>query len=127
MSFLDLSMVNNGKEYPMWVYEGVNKLMDKVDKQDIWETVDFIIKVWEKRYPAEAKQFGLDQEAYRNSRKNDFASTDDKSKRSLANIPPLIKHLFDKIISHKIEAYGSKKFYHDLVRRYPVFSSARKI
>lgn len=127
MSFLDLSVIKNDKEYPMWVVEGVNKLMDKVDSQDIWETVDFIIKVWQKKDPEAAKQFGIDQAVYRDSRKNDFAATDDKSKRSLVQIPPLVNHLFNKIIPHKIEEYGKQRFYQDLARRYPVFSSARKI
>lgn len=127
MSFLDLEIPVGNKTRPLWVVEGVDKLLSKIDSQDIWTTVDFIIKVWSRRFPAEAKQFFIEQDRYRDSRANDYASNKAQTFRSLVSLPPLVSHLFEKLLTKQIEAYDKKKFYREFSKKYPGFANYRKL
>lgn len=126
-NFLDLAVPVGDKVYPAWLVEGVDNLLKKIDSQSIWTTTDFIIEIWAKRFPEEAKAFYKAQEAYRTSRLKSSGATKSNSMRSLAHIPPLVSFLLEKLLIYQIEEMGRQKFYREFVKKYPGFSSAEKV
>jgi hypothetical protein len=115
------------KLYPSWVVEGVDTLLSKIDSQPIWVTVDFIIQLWARKNPAEAKAFFSAQEAFKQSRKRKTGASKDESFRNLVHIPPEVKLLLDKLLVYQIQEMGELTFYRQFAKRYPGFSSVEKI
>ena len=126
-NFLDLAIPVGNKVYPAWLVEGIDSLLEKIDHQSVWITTDFIIEIWAKRNPAEAEAFFTAQTAFRNSRAKDTGANKSNSMRALANIPPLVQHLLDKLLVYQINDMGREKFYREFVKRYPGFSSVKKV
>jgi len=115
------------KSYPAWLVDAVDQLLYKIRHKDIWEIVEFAIKVWEKKNPTEAKKFYKAQEEFRNSRLKDTGASKSNWIRGTVNIPSDISYLLFKFADHKIEDYGKLKFWRDFASRYPGFSAANKI
>lgn len=127
MSFLDLELPVGNTIRPLWVVEGVDNLLAKINSQDIWISVDFILRIWAKRFPEEAKQFFIDQKKFRENRRTNTGATKNKAARTLVNIPPLVKHLLEKLLEPQIEAMGKLTFYREFSTRYPGFANYRKL
>jgi hypothetical protein len=114
------------KTRPMWLVNAVDQLLLKIRHKDIWEVVEWAINFWARKNPIEHKRFLKAQRDWKSSQKNQFASTDNKSLRSIVNIPSDVSYLLEKFASHKIDDYGRKKFWVQFAKRYPGFSSGEK-
>jgi hypothetical protein len=108
----------SGKVYPSWMVAAVDELLYKVKNMDLWQTVDFVLDIWAKRYPTEHKQFLDDIKRYRATRVNEHASTRSNVWRELIMMPPLVDYLLHKIAWDKVEDYGEDKFKREFSRRY---------
>jgi hypothetical protein len=111
----------SGKAYPSWMVAAVDQLLAKIKHMDIWQTVDFILEIWAKRYPEDHRLFLEDMKRYRANRANKHASTQSRSLRELVIIPPLVNYLLNKLAWDKIESYGEDKFKRDFSKRYSGF------
>lgn len=127
MSFLDLELPVGNTTRPLWVVEGVDSLLSKINSQDIWKSVDFILSIWAKRFPDEAKQFFKEQDSFRQTRLHDTGASQAKNVRTLVSIPPLVKHLLEKLLEPQINAMGKLEFYRKFSTKYPGFANYRKL
>jgi hypothetical protein len=115
------------KEYPMWLVEAVDQLLLKIRHKDVWEICDFAISVWAKKHPIEHKKFLAANKNYRESRKKKTGATDSNFMRNLVHVPPDISYILNLVAQHKIEDYGTKKFWREFARRYQGFSNVEKV
>jgi len=117
------------KTYDAHLVEAVDQLLLKIRHKDIWEIVDFAIKVWAYKNPIEHKKFIKSQKTYRESRKHETGATDSKSLRNLVHIPSDISYLLNKLAKHRIEDYsgGELEFWRAFAKRYPGFSGVQKV
>lgn len=117
----------SNKTRPTWLVQAVDQLLFKVRNNDIWDTVDLAISVWSRKHPVEYRKFLDANKEYKKSRKNKFASTEDKSFRHLLNLPGEVSYVLEKLAQHRIKEYGRQKFWREFARRYPGFATAEKI
>lgn len=109
------------KSYPAWMVTAVDELIYKIRHKDIWEITDFCIAIWAKKYPKEHKAYLNTMKRFRANRKNEYGSTESHTWRNLVEVPQEITYLLNKIASHKIEDYGTQKYWRDFAKRYPGF------
>lgn len=114
------------KSYPAWMVQAVDELIYKVRHKSVWEITDFCLEIWAKKYPTEHKEYLKFMARYRANRKNKHGSTDNKTWRSLVEVPQELTYLLNKIASHKIEEYGTQKYWREFAKRYPGFRGGEK-
>lgn len=115
-----MDIVSNGRIRPSHVVEAVDNLMYKMKKKGLWESLDFMVKVWMEKNPEATKQFEQDQKNIQATRRK-HAAFENKSNRLLASIPEEI-HIFLNTFWHsEIESMGRKTFYTKVVQKYPIF------
>ena len=106
--------------------EAVDQLIGKIRHKSVWDIVDFCIEIWAKKFPTEHKKFLEEMKRFRANRKNQYGATESRSLRNLLSVPPEVTYLLYKIASHKIEDYGTTKFWRDFAKRYPAFRGGDK-
>lgn len=117
------------KTYDPHLVEAVDQLLLKIRHKDIWEIVEWAIKIWAYKNPTEHKLFLDAQKNYKMSRKRETGATDSKFMRNLVHIPSDISYLLNKLAKHRIEDYpgGEMAFWRSLAKRYPGFSGVEKV
>jgi len=114
----DIVAVTNNKIRPAWAVEAVEKLLQKVKKKNLWDVIDFLVKVFEKRFPEYSKARHAELKERRKNLRNPHASNKAKDLRHLISIPVPLKDLFD----YFLEDYENKEFWREFARRYPQYS-----
>ncbi|MDD3487648.1 MAG: hypothetical protein PHF35_04740 [Candidatus Moranbacteria bacterium] len=121
-------------ERPAWAIGAVDRLLDKVKSKGMWETIDFVIEIWAKKNPKEAKDFLAYRKQLTNSRKNDTGSSGTKTRsgatkasmRYLCEVPVEIQGFLDMFFLKEISK-DKKAFWRKFAKRYPFFRVAKKI
>lgn len=115
-----------GRVAPAWMVAAVDELLVKVRHMDVWKIVDFCIEIWAKKYPTDHKKYLDEMKKYRANRKNKYSSTKTMWLRELVIAPQELTYLLNKVASHRIEEYGTAKFWRDFSRKYPGFRPGEK-
>lgn len=92
----------------------------------MWEVIDFVLKVWKEKEDR-VKDFEVEREMVKDTRANEFASSESKSIRYMAEIPAEIMDVLDMFYSREIDEMGKKKFWNEFCKRYPYFKMADKL
>lgn len=119
----NLSVVTNGKEYPVWAVRAVDDLFVKVKKKGLWETVEFALKLYLEKHP----EFVQEQKDLQSSRANKHAAFKNKSNRLIVELPETINDFIHVFFDGEIKAMGQKRFSRELARRFPIFKVPEKI
>lgn len=114
----DIVVVTNGKVRPAWAVEAVERLLQKVRRKNLWDVVDFLVSVFEKRFPEYSKARYTELKERRKRLKNPYASNKEKDLRHLVSIPVPLKDLMD----YFLEDYENKEFWREFAKRYPQYS-----
>lgn len=115
----NLTVIQNGKMRRLDDIKMVDAFLKKVATQPMWEVIDFIVKVFIKRYPGsiQKKQTLL---------KNEFAATKDLGMRHLIMMPQALYDLIDQFYHDEIMS-NKKKFLYEFASRYKIFTPAEKL
>ena len=127
MDDLDYIDPLTGRVTPVWLQVAVTDLLHKIRHKDIWEIVDFCIKIWGQRNPEDYKAYFKEMKKYKANRLNEYASSKSKVHRELVSLPEDVNYLLDKLAAHRIADYGAQKFWREFARRYPGFSPAKRV
>lgn len=113
-------VIVNGIPRPRWAVEAVDKFLALVTVKPMWEVIDFIVSVYLRKHPEFLKKANV-------SMINQYASTKDKSMRSLLSIPADLKDTIEFLYKDEIQDIGPLKFWRKFAKKYPNFSLAEKI
>lgn len=115
-----MDIVTNGHIRPSEVVSAVDGLMYKMKKKGLWESLDFMIRIWSERNPEVTKQFLKEQHMIKTTRKK-HAAFSNKTNRLLVSLPAEIHHFLTVFWDTEIQNMGTKRFYREVARRYPFF------
>lgn len=104
-----------------------DRIMDLQKTKSPWVVIDELITYWKKTRPTEWQSFIVDITETRDSRNNEFGSSNRNSGRYLADVPKKIVDAIAALYAGTDFVYNDKKFYHELVKRHPEFKVAEKI
>lgn len=124
---IDVYSSISNKIYPSWAVKAVDNLLLKVKKQGLWGTLDFVIDIWLKKNPETAKKFISERKSISSSRRTNTASSKTKSLRYLVEIPYEISYVIDFFFQREVKEMGTKRFWREFSRRYPLFKVPEKI
>ena len=107
-------------------YLAADKLIKLKNEKPMWDVIDEVITVWFKRQPKQWKAHLFNLSNLKQTRKNKFASTKDKSLRYILDIPEKIIMMI-RVLYDTNEAPMDKKWMLKFAKRYPRFLVAEKI
>lgn len=108
------------------IYSAADRLVTLRNSKTQWEVIDEVIKVWHATNPKEWKSHLIDMQDLKETRKNKFASTKDKSLRFLLDIPEKVIFMIRKLYTVE-ECPMDEKWMLKFARRYPKFVVADRI
>lgn len=108
----------DGKVYPAWAYEAVEKLLEKIRGKNMWEVVSFLVEVYEKRDPEGTKKRQEAMAQRRKNLKNRWGANKRKDMRHLVSIPADLKDL----MSFFLTDFDNVDFWRQFAKRYPQYS-----
>lgn len=117
----DLVTIDNGNVRPLWAVQAVDALLQKLNTRPIWEVVDFVLRIFQERYP------DFDAKKNQAPAKNKYGANETLEFRKLLSIPPEIKDTLELVLADRIQDYGEQKFWRDFAKKYPAFRFAEKI
>jgi hypothetical protein len=107
------------------IFQAVDRILKFSKTKTQWETIAEIIKIWENTQPTNWKSHLVDVGDIRESRKNKFAATKDKSIRYLADIPEKVLLLIR--IVYPVEVLPmDKTFFRTFAKRFPQYAVPQK-
>lgn len=108
------------------IYSAADYLVQLRKKKPMWDVIDEIIRIWIESKPRQWKAHLVQIKAERDTRKNKFASTKDKSLRYMLDIPEKIIMMI-RILYTPSEAPMDKEWMKIFAKRYPRFVVAEKL
>lgn len=120
---MDLSIIENGKVRSLQDIRDVDALLQKVRGKGVWEVTDFIIKIFEKRFPEYSHAIGVANQERKKDLLRSTGSNKDRGMRHLISMPPQLKDLMDYFLVN----YENPTFWREFARRYPQYRVPDKI
>ncbi|KKP54483.1 MAG: hypothetical protein UR46_C0020G0003 [Parcubacteria group bacterium GW2011_GWA1_33_6] len=108
------------------IYSAADLLVKLRNTKGMWEVIDEVLNIWHKNHPKEWKAHLIDIKDLRDTRKNEFASTKDKSLRLVLDIPEKIILMIRKLYDVQ-ECPMDKKWMLKFAKRYPNMVVAEKL
>lgn len=103
-----------------------NKLIELKKTKPMWKVIDFIITWWINTKPKEWRAHLVELQDLKETRKNKFASTKDKSLRYVLDIPEKVIMIIRKLYDVN-ECPMDKKWMLTFAKRYPRFLVAERL
>lgn len=104
----------------------VDRLLTLRNTKSQWDVIDEVIKIWYTTHPKEWKSHLIEMKDLKETRKNKFASTKDKSLRFILDIPEKVILIIRKLYSTD-ECPMDKRWMLKFARRYPKFVVAERV
>jgi len=126
----DLYISENGIPRSHADAEAVNKIVEARRKEDTWEVIDLLLKLWAQSVPDEVEAININIDEYKESLNDkEFATTKgggDMDRRFMLSFPNRLMQMIRT--QYKVEELQfDKKFYQTFAKKYPFFMVAEKV
>jgi len=118
--------LNTGRIIDSSLYIEIDKLLLASHTENQWKVIEKAVKLWEKVQVKQWKSYLIDMKDTKNTRRNEFASTSDKSLRYLLDIPEKIIQIIRIIYPAEVLPMD-KPFFRQFAKRFKQFVVPSKV
>jgi len=105
--------------------EGLLKLKEK-HGSDVWPVIEECLRIWTSKHPSEYKSFLFQLDDMKQTRRNQFASSETEMFRYTLDIPEKVIFMLRKLYTTD-ELPMDKKFFRTWARKFPKMQIAERI
>lgn len=116
----------SGRWFDSTPYLAADRLMKLRNTKGMWDVIDEVVKIWYTLHPRKWRAHLIEVEEEKETRKNKWASTKDKSLRYTLDIPEPVIMIIRKLYTPE-ECSMDKKWMLKFAKRYKKFVVAQSV